>query len=587
MRSITTCSAVNCMSFRVHGLFFLLFVAMLLPAAVMAADGKAAIVVGGDRDYPPYEFLDESGQPTGFNVELTRAIAEVMGMKVDFRLGAWEKKRKALETGEIDLLQGLSYSEERNRIFDFTPPHSIVHHSIFARKGTKPVASLQELEGKTVALHKGGFMHEHIRTRGYRISMVTTETPANALRMLAAGTVDAAIVASLPGNYLINELSLTNIDPIAKSIIVVNYGHAVKKGNAELHAKVTEGLAIVKKTGRYQEIYNKWLGVLEPHGVQWSLIVKYGLVIFIPLMVILVGTVAWSRTLRLRVALRTADLEREVLEHKETAEQLRVRQEQLVQADKMASLGILVSGVAHEINNPNGLILLNIPLIADAFRDAEPILDEHYRNYGDFELGGIAYSRIRERLPVMMHDMHEGSRRIKRIVEDLKDFARRDEMGAMGIINLNAVAQAAVRLVDVSIKKATSSFSAAYADNLPKTCGNAQRVEQVIVNVILNACQSLETSAGAISLITQYDEEQNMVVLSVHDEGSGIAPEHLAHLTDPFFTTKRETGGTGLGLSVSAGIVKEHGGLLQFSSEPGRGTTVSLLLPACNDKEIL
>lgn len=575
------------MSFRVHGLFFLLFVAMLLPAAVMAADGKAAIVVGGDRDYPPYEFLDESGQPTGFNVELTRAIAEVMGMKVDFRLGAWEKKRKALETGEIDLLQGLSYSEERNRIFDFTPPHSIVHHSIFARKGTKPVASLQELEGKTVALHKGGFMHEHIRTRGYRISMVTTETPANALRMLAAGTVDAAIVASLPGNYLINELSLTNIDPIAKSIIVVNYGHAVKKGNAELHAKVTEGLAIVKKTGRYQEIYNKWLGVLEPHGVQWSLIVKYGLVIFIPLMVILVGTVAWSRTLRLRVALRTADLEREVLEHKETAEQLRVRQEQLVQADKMASLGILVSGVAHEINNPNGLILLNIPLIADAFRDAEPILDEHYRNYGDFELGGIAYSRIRERLPVMMHDMHEGSRRIKRIVEDLKDFARRDEMGAMGIINLNAVAQAAVRLVDVSIKKATSSFSAAYADNLPKTCGNAQRVEQVIVNVILNACQSLETSAGAISLITQYDEEQNMVVLSVHDEGSGIAPEHLAHLTDPFFTTKRETGGTGLGLSVSAGIVKEHGGLLQFSSEPGRGTTVSLLLPACNDKEIL
>lgn len=571
-------------------MWFALILVILLVSPAIAGDAdvsaKGVIIVGGDRDYPPYEFLDRDGQPAGFNVELTRAIAEVMGMKVDFRLGAWEKKRKALETGEIDLLQGLSYSEERNRIFDFAPPHSIVHHSIFARKGSRPVTSLQELEGKTVALHKGGFMHEHIRTKGYRINLETTETPADALRMLAAGTVDAAIVASLPGNYLLKELSLTNVDPVAKSIIVVNYGHAVKKGNAELLAKVTEGLAIVKKTGRYQEIYNKWLGVLEPHGVQWSMIIKYGLVIFVPLILILAGTVAWSRTLRRQVALRTADLQQEMQKHKETAEQLRVRQEQLLQADKMASLGILVSGVAHEINNPNGLILLNIPLIADAFRDAEPILDEYYRRHGDFELGGIPYSRIRERLPVMMHDMHEGSRRIKRIVEDLKDFARRDEAGAMESIDLNAVAQAAVRLVDVSIRKATSSFRTNYADDLPRIRGNAQRIEQVIVNLILNACQSLETPAGAISLTTRYDEERNMVMLSVHDEGSGIAPEHLAHLTDPFFTTKREIGGTGLGLSVSAGIVKEHGGLLQFSSEPGRGTTVSLLLPVCNREEI-
>jgi polar amino acid transport system substrate-binding protein len=566
-------------------LVFFLIIAVFLPVSAIAADGKSTIVVGGDRDYPPYEFLDADGQATGFNVELTRAIAEVMGMKVDFRLGVWEKKRKALETGEIDLLQGLSYSEERNRIFDFTPPHSIVHHSIFARKGSKSVASLQELEGRVVALHKGGFMHEHIRTQGYRISLVTTATPADALRMLAAGTVDAAIVASLPGNYLINELSLTNIDPIAKSIAVVNYGHAVKKGNAELLAKVTEGLAIVKKTGRYQQIYNKWLGVLEPHGVQWSLIVKYGVIIFVPLLLVLIGTVAWSRMLRRQVAVRTADLEREVQEHKQTAEQLRVRQEQLVQADKMASLGILVSGVAHEINNPNGLILLTIPLIADAFQDARSILDEHYQEHGDFELGGIAYSRIRDRLPVMMHDMHEGSRRIKRIVEDLKDFARRDETGSTEVFDLNTVVQAAVRLVDTSTKKATSLFVTMYADFLPDVRGNAQRIEQVVVNLILNACQSLESPAAAVMLATSYDDDRGMVVFSVQDEGSGIAPEHIAHLTDPFFTTKRETGGTGLGLSVSAGIVKEHGGLLQFSSEPGRGTTATLSLPAENKKE--
>jgi polar amino acid transport system substrate-binding protein len=185
----------------------------------------------------------------------------------------------------------------------------------------------------------------------------------------------------------------------------------------------------------------------------------------------------------------------------------------------------------------------------------------------------------------MLNDMHDGSRRISRIVEDLKDFARREDAGEVDAVDLNAVAQAAVRLVDTSIRKATSSFSAEYADSLPKFRGNAQRVEQVIVNLILNACQSLQSTAGAVALRTVYCEADAMVQLVVHDEGRGIAPDHIPHLTDPFFTTKRESGGTGLGLSVSAGIVKEHNGLLQFATEPGRGTTVTLSLPAWKTEE--
>ena len=170
----------------------------------------------------------------------------------------------------------------------------------------------------------------------------------------------------------------------------------------------------------------------------------------------------------------------------------------------------------------------------------------------------------------MLDEMLEGARRIKRIVEDLKDFARRDDTAVKEPLDLNAVVQAAVRLVEPTLRKATNRFKARYADGLPKVLGNAQRIEQVVINLILNACQALPDPDRGVFLETRYDPETGACELRVRDEGVGIAAEHLPRLTDPFFTTKRESGGTGLGLSVSAGIVKEHGGALSFDSHTRR-----------------
>jgi polar amino acid transport system substrate-binding protein len=115
--------------------------------------------------------------------------------------------------------------------------------------------------------------------------------------------------------------------------------------------------------------------------------------------------------------------------------------------------------------------------------------------------------------------------------------------------------------------------------------GNSQRIEQVVVNLLLNACQALPDPEHCIVLTTYFDQTAGTVVLTVADEGCGISPEHIPHLTDPFFTTKRESGGTGLGLSVSATIVKEHNGTLEFESTPGIGTTVTLTIPIATRSE--
>ncbi len=540
--------------------------------------GDKPIIVGGDRAYPPYEFIDKDGNPAGYNVDLTRAIAELMGMKVQFRFGGWKEIRDAFSNGEIDLLEGISYSEERTKVIDFSVPHTIVHHAIFAREDTRPATSFGDLKGKEVIVFESGIMHDYLVENGYDVKIVLTETPAEALRLLASGKHDYAVVAMLPGMYLIQELQLFNLRPVAKNIAERPYCFAVKKGDTELLSRINEGLAILKKTGQYQAIYQKWLGVLQPPGVPWGRLIKYMAAVVVPLVLLLVGTIVWTQTLKKEVAIRTEELAREAAERKRAAEELLLHQKQLIQAHKMAALGILVSGVAHEINNPNGLILMNTPVIIEAFKDITPLLEEYYTEHGDFIMGGLHYSRMRTEILPMLTEMQDGAKRIKRIVEELKDFARRDDSGFVDSLNFNGVVQAAVRLVDNSIRKATNHFYVSYADNLPKIRGNFQRLEQVVVNLILNACQALPSSDRGVFVKTFIDQVSGSVILEVRDEGVGIAPEHLPYLTDPFFTTKREVGGTGLGLSVSATIVKEHGGSLQFTSSPGKGTTVMLTL---------
>jgi polar amino acid transport system substrate-binding protein len=358
----------------------------------------------------------------------------------------------------------------------------------------------------------------------------------------------------------------------------------VDKGNDELISRFNEGLAILKKTGQQQAIYQKWLGVLEPTPVAWWTIIKYAAIVVIPLVLLLAGIALWSRTLHRQVALRTRDLTREVAERRHAEEELLLNQQQLLQADKMAALGILVSGVAHEINNPTGLILLDIPVLKRAHQDAARILDDYYEEQGDFNLGGVPYSEMREEIPRILEGMQEGAKRIKRIVHDLKDFARRDDAGDKGLIDLNQVVQTALRLVDATIRKSTAHLVTEYEAGLPCFLGNEQRIEQVVVNLVLNACQALPDREHGIKVVTRQGIYPPRLELQVQDEGGGIAPEHLSRLTDPFFTTKRESGGTGLGLSVSAGIIKEHGGSIAFDSTPGMGTCVTLTFPVAKEE---
>jgi PAS domain S-box-containing protein len=270
---------------------------------------------------------------------------------------------------------------------------------------------------------------------------------------------------------------------------------------------------------------------------------------------------------------------RDVKEKKRAESQARLHREQLFQADKMATLGTLVSGVAHEINNPVTFIMLNAPILQQAWQAVLPILDDYNRDHGDFKVGRMDYSRLRERIPLLLTNISDGAERVKTIVGELKDFARQCPSEMVDHVEINSIVAKAVSLLGNLIKKSTRHFRTLYGLEIPPFRGNSQKIGQVVINLLVNACQALPDPERAIRLATLYESETGQVVIEVSDEGCGMSKEVLQRIRDPFFTTKRESGGTGLGLAIAERIVEDHGGSMRFTSAVNQGTTARLCLP--------
>jgi signal transduction histidine kinase len=179
----------------------------------------------------------------------------------------------------------------------------------------------------------------------------------------------------------------------------------------------------------------------------------------------------------------------------------------------------------------------------------------------------------------MLTSITSDARRVRDIVADLKNFARNNPSEMTAKVNLNDVVDKAVGLTANLINKSTRQFTLSCDPQLPILVGNAQRLEQVVINLVVNACQALPNTERAISVVTRFEAEENQIKLEFSDEGEGIDADSLKRITDPFYTTRREQGGTGLGLAITDRIVRDHGGMLRFESTPGKGTTVHVTFP--------
>ncbi len=252
------------------------------------------------------------------------------------------------------------------------------------------------------------------------------------------------------------------------------------------------------------------------------------------------------------------------------------KQRQLVQAAKQASLGQLVAGIAHEINNPVQFIHGNMTVLAEAFSDVLPLLDERYAADPTLRVARLDYPFFRSHVPLLLEDMADGAARIGAIVRDLKTFARKDEGRLDESVDLNEAVHTSLRLLHNQLKR--FAVEEDLEPELPRLRGSRTQIQQVVLNTLENAAQSLG-QGGHIRIRTRNEQDTGRVRLSIEDDGTGIAPEVEDKIFDPFFTTRQRTGGTGLGLSITYGIIQQHGGQIEVDTQVGEGTVFHFLLP--------
>ena len=658
------------------------------------------IVFGGDPDYPPYEFINEKGEASGFNIDLIRAISEALGCTSDIRLGNWPNLRRNLAAGkEVDVL-AMYFLPQREEAFDFSEPNTIEYTEIFVRKKDASISSLEDLAGKRVLIARGSFVEDYFKAHPLKADFTQVDSEPEALRLLAASDHDAAIVGQYVGRRTLQRFKLDGIRTAGKPILPREYCLAVTKGRKDLLKDLNMGLRLIKADGRFEEIHRKWFGDLSDTGWPLEKIARYAAFVLSPLVLLILLSLTWTWSLKKQVGQRTRELRKELAERKaaeqglresaailnelkiqfetilkgistgitlldrdleivwtnsglsegppdetqaarsycralcrknraeccncpvlrcfETGEYsesvltatddrkwevrafpLRTPEEQTRRviamatditeksrleaeasaANRLASLGVLAAGVAHEINNPNGLILLHVPMLQKSFEDLLPYLDPHMETADEARIAGLPYPRLKAEVPRIFQVLLDSARRIRQIVEDMKNFSFEKPMGLMESVDVNRVVEVAVRLTRHAVNKATDNFHVTLEDGLPPVRGNSQRLEQLMVNLIMNACEALPDRKHSISLTTAKNAETGGIMIRIDDEGVGMSPEIMTHALDPFYTTRRDRGGTGLGLSISSKIVKEHGGKISFYSMPNAGTSVVVSLP--------
>jgi signal transduction histidine kinase len=286
------------------------------------------------------------------------------------------------------------------------------------------------------------------------------------------------------------------------------------------------------------------------------------------------------------------EVEKKNLEIEEAYQELKAAQVQLVHSEKMSSLGQLVAGVAHELNNPINFIYGNMEHLKNYSHDMKTLIDkyetciaslkeEERQDIEDFK-EEIDYEYLLEDLDDLLDSCKEGAERTRQIVLDLRNFSRLDEANLKDV-NIHEGLDSTLNILHNKYKNRVDVIKD-YDESIPAVTCFAGQLNQVFMNILANAAQAIK-GKGTVKITTRKDGDYAKI--SFTDNGVGIDPEHLSRIFDPFFTTKDIGEGTGLGLSVSYGIIEKHNGTISVESKVGEGTTFTIRIPIKWKKDII
>lgn len=489
--------------------------------------------IGGDNNYPPYEFVDDNGNFRGFNVDIIRAIAIELGLEIELIPNSWEDTMELLKDGEIDAVQGMTVTTERARIYDFTQEIVINSQNIFVLKNSSLIHDINDLSGKRISIQAEDVSKE-ITGRISNATVIQKTNQLEALQSLLSGDVDAYVGNRLTGIYYVQAFDLTeSVKIVGEPLYSTKYAIAVKKGDNELLALLNSGLESIKNNGTYDKIYKKWFGetILDINQKWIDILSMLSVALLISVIFIYIVNY-WNKRLKEEVEVRT----REIIELNNIA----------MYSDKMQALGKLSSGIAHELRNP--LTSIN------AFIDLIPLKidDENFRK----ELMKIVPNEIK---------------RLNDLVGSLLDYSKPKNPKPENII-LSEVLSDVLTLLKQKFKEKKIKVITRNTDIY--LYADKSQIKQILINILLNSIDAIDKDG-------QIEIEGNIIntkaSIRIKDNGSGVPQEMLSKLFDPFYTSKKT--GYGIGLSMTDRLIKENKGEIKLDSEAGEGTIVTIYMP--------
>jgi signal transduction histidine kinase/CheY-like chemotaxis protein len=495
------------------------------------------LVVQGDHYYPPFEFINEDGEPDGFNVELFRAMAEMLGLKYTIELGPWKQVRANLEEGRCDVLLGLMVSDQRAEKMLFGTPHSMMTHGIFARKG-ETYKNIEALRNKEIVVQDRDLMHDWLLQSGFTEHVVAVSTQLEALHLIAAGKHDAALIGNFQGEHLLRDANIHNVHMTSGHIQPVKYAMAVGKEDDELIWLLNIGLYQLKASGQYQELYDKWFGVYE--SKDFFRTYKIHITLMATALLILILFVIM---LRVRVKQATKSLEAAKTKAEEN--------------DRLKTA--FLNNISHEIRTPLNGILGFTEVICE--ESGTPQLRNHYRKL-----------------------VEQCSQRLLDTMEDILTIARIE------------AGQEAPELAPIDIKELVEQLDLTFGPSA-KAAGlildliieipehqqvfltDRQKLWQILSKLLSNAIKF--TPQGSISLRCLM--ENQLIHFIVTDTGIGMSQESLGLIFERFrqisIGNTQGHDGVGLGLTIARAYVDMLEGQLTVDSSPGVGSRFQLQIP--------
>lgn len=541
------------------------------------------IRVGVDPEFHPFEFIDEDGNYKGIAADYLRLLEERLGVRFEVRRAlSWPEVIEAVRRKELDLLPAVGRTQQRVEFLSYSQPYVGFHRVMITRTDMPFLSGIEDLEELKVAVQRSS-SHDGYLSENTQLNLLRFPTLDQTLRAVSEGSADAMVGNVASSAYLIRRMSLTNLK-VAGALGEEHTIHfAVRRDWPQLLSILDKSIDSIGSKQR-EEISKRWVVLrFEPE-------VRYGPILWVALgsLLVIALVLFWNQKLathrrNAQLAREEAERARQRAEHtaqelqqlkddlerlvQERTEELSKTQQRFYRAQKMEALGTLVGGLAHDFNNLLSAMLGSIELVREEVTD--PNTQETLN---------------------LVYDM---GLRSADLITQLLAFARKEQAGKEPLF-IEQVIEGVRTLAETAIPKTIELNIETRTENVA-ILGNLSLLQQAIINLLTNArdavCQRTEprvrlrVSLATPELIRRAREEcgelprKSFVALEVSDNGPGIDEAKLEQLFEPFFTTKSLGRGTGLGLPMVFGAVRDHGGAVWACNGPEGGAAFTVLLP--------